>query len=145
MFGIGVERTRSRGYILLTSGSHTTSEVRYVSADHPDDTLRLILPREAGHEYYVEHHGDKFYIRTNENGARNFKLVSAPVGDPRRENWKEVIAHRPGVMLDSVDFFRDFYVISERGNATPRLRVVDSKTGKDVDIRVPEPVYPITP
>src|SRR5436305_1468011 len=144
MFGIGVERTRSRGYILLTSASHTTSEVRYVSADRPEDALHLILPREVGHEYYVEHHGDEFFIRTNENGARNFKLVSAPVGDPRRENWKEVIAHRPGVMLDSVDFFRDFYVISERGNATPRLRVVDIKTGKDVDIRVPEPVYTIS-
>jgi oligopeptidase B len=144
MFGIGVERTRSRGYMLLTSASHTTSEVRYVSADRPEDSMRLILPREAGHEYYVEHHGDEFFIRTNENGARNFKLVSAPVASPGRENWKDVIAHRPGVMLDSVDFFKDFYVISERGNATPRLRVVDIKTGKDVDIRVPEPVYTIS-
>jgi oligopeptidase B len=143
MFGIGIERTRSRGYILLTSASHTTSEVRYVSADHPDDPLRVIEPRRPGHEYYVEHHGDKFYIRTNADGARNFRLVSAPASDPRKENWKEVIPHRPGVMLDSVDFFKDFYVVSERGNATPRLRVFDIKTGKDVDIRVPEPVYTI--
>ncbi|HST52623.1 MAG TPA: S9 family peptidase [Pyrinomonadaceae bacterium] len=144
MFGIEVERTRSRGYILLTSASHTTSEVRYVSADHPGDAMRVVEPREAGHEYYVEHHGDKFYIRTNANGARNFRLVSAPTADPRKENWKEVIAHRPGVMLDSVDFFKDFYVISERGNATPRLRVVDIRTGKDVDIKTPEPVYTIS-
>ncbi len=143
MFGIGVERTRSRGYILLTSASHTTSEVRYVSADHPEGALRVIEPREAGHEYYVEHHGDKFYIRTNAGGARNFRLVSAPASDPRKENWKEVIPHRPGVMLDSVDFFKDFYVVTERGNATPRLRVFDIKTGKDVDIKTPEPVYTI--
>ncbi|PYT03573.1 MAG: oligopeptidase B, partial [Acidobacteria bacterium] len=144
MFGIGVERTRSRGYIFLTSASHTTSEVRYVSADKPTDELKLIQPREAGHEYYAEHHGDRFYIRSNEGGRRNFRLVSAPTADPRKENWKEVIAHRPGVMLDSVDFFKDFYVVYERGNATPVLRVVDIKTGKGVDIKVPEPVYTIS-
>src|SRR5688500_10333205 len=90
MFGIGVERSRSRGYVFLTSASHTTSEVRYLQADKPAESLRVVLPREAGHEYYVEHHGDRFYIRSNEKGARNFKLVAAPASDPRRENWKEV-------------------------------------------------------
>ena len=144
MFGIGVERTRSRGYILLTSASHTTSEVRYVSADRPGDPLRVIEPREAGHEYYAEHHGDRFYIRSNEGGRRNFRLVSAPVSAPGKGNWKEVIPHRAGVMLDSVDFFKDFYVVSERGNATPVLRVVDIKTGRAVDIAVPEPVYTVS-
>jgi oligopeptidase B len=144
MFGLGVERSRSRGYIFLTSASHTTSEVRYVSADSPGAALRLILPREAGLEYYADHHGDKFYIRTNDGGRRNFRLVSAPASDPRRENWKEVIPHRPGVMLGGVEFFRDFYVISERGNATPRLRVVDLKSDKPLDIAVPEPVYTIS-
>src|SRR5205085_9417757 len=117
MFGVGVERTRSRGYVLLTSASHTTSEVRYVSADHPGDAFKVISPREAGREYYADHHGDKFYIRSNDGGRRNFRLVSAPVADPRKGNWKEVIPHRAGVMLDSVDFFKDFYVVSERGNA----------------------------
>ncbi|HYH86604.1 MAG TPA: S9 family peptidase [Pyrinomonadaceae bacterium] len=144
MFGLGVERTRSRGYILLTSGSHTTSEVRYVSADKPNEAMRLVQPREAGHEYYVDHHGDKFYIRSNEGGRRNFRLVSAPVASPGKENWKETIAHRPGVMLSGVELFKDFYVVSERGNATPRLRVFDFKTGKATDIAVPEPVYSIS-
>ncbi|HEX8355554.1 MAG TPA: prolyl oligopeptidase family serine peptidase, partial [Pyrinomonadaceae bacterium] len=137
-------RSRSRGYVFLTSASHTTSEVRYVAADKPSEAFRVILPREAGHEYYADHHGDRFYVRTNERGARNFKLVSAPAADPRRENWKEVIPHRPGVMLGGVEMFRDFYVVSERGNATPALRVVDFKTNKAVDIGVPEPVYNIS-
>jgi oligopeptidase B len=144
MFGIGVERSRSRGYIFLTSGSHTTSEVRYLPADKPSEAFRLILPREAGHEYYADHHGDRFFIRTNENGSRNFKLVTAPASDPRRENWKEVIPHRAGVMLSGVEMFKDFYVINERGNATPRLRIGDYKTGKTTDIPVPEPVYSIS-
>jgi oligopeptidase B len=144
MFHLGVERSRSRGYLFLTSESHTTSEVRSLPADKPAEAWRLLLPREAGHEYYADHHGDRFYIRTNEKGARNFKLVSAPAADPRRENWQEVIPHRPGVMLSSVEFFKDFYVVSERGNATPVLRVVDLKTNKPADITVPEPVYNIS-
>lgn len=144
MFGIGVERSRSHGYIFLTSGSHTTSEVRYLSADKPTEDFRLMLPREAGHEYYVDHHGDTFYIRTNEKGSLNFKLVSAPVADPRRENWKEVIPHRAGVMMGGVELFKDFYVVSERGNATPRVRILDYKSAKATDINVPEPVYSIS-
>jgi oligopeptidase B len=144
MFEIGVERSRSRGYLFLTAASHTTSEVRYLPADRPDAEWRVMRPREAGHEYYADHHGDQFYIRTNEGGARNFKLVSAPAADPRRENWKEVIPHRAGVMLDRVEMFKDFYVVSERGNATPRLRVFDYKTAKATDISVPEPVYTIS-
>ena len=144
MFEIGVERSRSRGYLFLTAASHTTSEVRYLPADRPDAEWRVMRPREAGHEYYADHHGDQFFIRTNEKGARNFKLVSAPASDPRRENWKEVIPHRAGVMLDRVEMFKDFYVVSERGNATPRLRVFDYKTAKATDISVPEPVYTIS-
>jgi oligopeptidase B len=144
MFGIGVERSRSGGYIFLESSSHTTSEMRYLSADKPSESFRLIQPREAGHEYFADHHGDKFYIRTNEGGRRNFRLVSAPVSSPGKENWTEVIPHRPGVMLGSVQFFKDFYVVSERGNATPVLRIVDFKTGKSTDIAVPEPVYSIS-
>ncbi|HEY0173453.1 MAG TPA: S9 family peptidase, partial [Pyrinomonadaceae bacterium] len=143
MFGVNVERSRSRGYLFLTSASHTTSEVRYVPAGKPGEAFRVLLPRDAGHEYYVDHHGDRFYIRSNERGARNFKLVSAPAADPRPENWKEVIPHRPGVMLGGVEMFRDFYVVAERGNATPVLRVFDFKGGKPVDIAVPEPVYHI--
>src|SRR4029079_16613956 len=122
--------SRSRGYLFLTSASHTTSEVRYLPAGKPSEAWRVLLPREPGHEYYVDHHGEQFYIRTNEGGARNFKLVTAPAADPRHENWKEVIPHRAGVMLDRVEMFRDFYVVSERGNATPRLRIFNYKTGK---------------
>jgi oligopeptidase B len=144
MFGIGVERSRSHGYIFLTSGSHTTSEVRYLPADKPSEAFRVILPREAGHEYYADHHGDRFFIRTNEKGALNFKLVTAPANDPRRENWKEVVPHRAGVMLGGVELFKDFYVISERGNATPRLRIGDYKTWKATDVPTAEPVYSIS-
>ena len=61
--------------------SHRTTEVRYASADRPDEPFRVIEPRRAGIEYTVTHHGDRFFITTND-GAPNFRLVSAPVSDP---------------------------------------------------------------
>jgi oligopeptidase B len=100
----------------------------------------MIAPRRKGHEYSVDHHDGKFYIRTNDKG-RNFRLVTAPVSNAAQENWKEVVAHRPGVMLEDVDMFRDFYVLSERESGLQRLRLVDHRTGQGHYLEFPEPVY----
>ena len=63
---------------MLVSASSTTSEARYLSANRPDDSLKLLLPRRENHEYYADHLEDRFYIRTNDQG-KNFRLVTAPV------------------------------------------------------------------
>ena len=97
-FNVGVHRTRSRKYILLEIGSHTTSEMRFLAADQPTGEFKLINPRRQEHEYYVDDHGDQFLIRTNDKG-RNFRLATAPIGDPGEKNWKELVPHRPAVML----------------------------------------------
>lgn len=133
-------RSRSRGAILITSSSATTSEVRYVPADKLSEAPRVIAPRGGEHEYYVDHHGDKFFILTNDKG-RNFRLVTAPVSDPRPENWKEVIAHRPDVMLEDTEMFADFYVVAERDKGLQKLRLTDVKTGRSHFLPFPEPVY----
>ena len=123
-FRVAIERTRSRAFLLLTTESHTASEVRYLPADEPQGAFRRIAEREAEHEYYAEHRGGFFYIRTNSEG-RNFRLVAAPVDDPRRENWREVIAHRTEVMLAGVDAFATHLLLVEREGGLPYLRVVD--------------------
>lgn len=140
LYRAGARRTRSGKMILLVSGSATTREYHYVPADRPADAPKLIVPRKEGHEYYVDHHGERFYIRTNDRG-QNFRLVSAPVSDPKQENWKEVIAHRADVMLEDTDFFKDFYVVSERDNGLTKLRITDFKTGRSHHLPFPEPVY----
>jgi oligopeptidase B len=130
-FRLDVERTRSGGFLLLTIASHTTSEVRFLPATQPDAAFRLIAPREDNHEYYVEHHsgpksdssGDLFYIRTN-SGGRTFRLVTADVGDPRREAWREFIANRPEVMLASAQAFSSHLVLYEREGGLPYLRIM---------------------
>ena len=79
-----------------------------------------MAPRVHDQEYDLDHHGDSFYIRVNDTG-RNFRLVKTPVAAPGRESWKEVVPHRPDVMLEGTDFFQDFYVLSEREHGLPAV------------------------
>jgi oligopeptidase B len=144
LFNIYTSRSRSHSFIFVVSDSFTSSEVRYISASRPNEAYKVVLPREAKHRYYVDHHGDQFYIRTDEN-AKNFRLVSAPANDPQKKNWKEVIPHRTDVMLEDTDFFADFYVVYERENGLQKMRVTDFKTNKTHYVDFPEPVYSAFP
>src|SRR6202166_4380373 len=131
-FRIGVERTRSGSFLLLTSASHTASEVRFLLAKHAGGNFSLIAPREDNHEYYVDHHpgeGDSsdagvFYIRTN-SGGRTFRLMEVSTKEPTRELWREVIPNRPNVMLAGADAFENHLVLLERDGGLPYLRIVD--------------------
>jgi oligopeptidase B len=143
-FNVGAHRTRSRAYLLLDVSSHTTSEVRYLPADQPTGEWKLIDAREQDHEYGVEHHGNRFLIVTNDRG-RNFRLVEAPVMNPTRANWTELVPHRPDVMLGSVIAFADHYVTTEREQALPHLRITDVKTGATHRLAFPEAVYSAFP
>ena len=140
MFRVGVGRTRSGQWLEMYVGSHTTSEAHVLEASNPSGRFRLVAPRIAGQEYYLDHRGDRFWIVTNDRG-RNFRLVTAPVDDPRRENWTEEIGHRDDVLLTGVDMFRDFHVVQERRNGLNELHVVDAVTGARRSIPFPEPVY----
>jgi oligopeptidase B len=133
-------KTRSKAYIFLFSGSHTTTEVRYIPAGEPMAEWKVMEPRKQDVEYYPDHNGNFFYIRVNDTG-RNFRLVKAPVGDPRSQNWQEVVPQRPNVMLDDMDFFQNYYVLGERENGLPQIRVTDLRSGESRRIEFPEPAY----
>lgn len=139
-FRLDIERTRSGAFLLLTIASHTTTEVRFLPANQPLGEFRVIAPREAEHEYHVDHHpnpltrephgvnpndaGGYFFIRTN-SGGRTFRLVSAPVADPQRAKWSEIVPNRPEVMTAGLDVFRSHLVLFEREGGLPYLRIVD--------------------
>jgi oligopeptidase B len=134
-FRIQIERTRSGAFLLLTTASHTTSEVHYLRADQPAGEFRIVAAREDTHEYYVDHHpgseatrGGTFLVRSNSLG-RTFRLLTVPVEDPRREFWREFIPTRPNVMLASVDVFESQLALYEREDGLPFLRVVDLPRG----------------
>lgn len=146
MFRVGVKRSRSGEYLFLTSSSHTASEVRYLAADSPLGEWKLVTPRSAMHEYYLDHHTDHFYILTNSTGI-NFRVVTAPVQNPSSDTWTEVIPHRPEVMLEGVICFRNFVALAEREGGLPHIRVLpisdEAVSGYRLDF--PEPTYSVYP
>ena len=140
LFDIGTQRSRDKAVILLGAFSKTSTEFRYLPADNPSAEWKIIMPRQADHEYDVDHRGDLFYIRTNK-GAKNFRVVTAPVSDPSEKNWKEFVAHRPAIKIEGLDLFADHAVMSEWENGLQQIEIIDFKTNKRHRIEFPEPVY----
>jgi len=139
-FGVYVGRGRSGKFLYMQSGSHTTSEVRYLAADDPMGEWKVVSPRKQDVEYSVDDHIDRFYIRVNDKG-RNFRLVSAPASDPSPANWTEVVPHRADATIEDFDLFANHLVVSERRNGLNEIVVTDLRTGKSHDVAFPEPVY----
>jgi len=140
LFDIGAGRSRDKAVILLGSESKTSTEWLYLPANNPTAELKIISPREADHEYNVDHRGDLFYIRTNK-GAKNFRVVTAPVANPGQANWKELIAHRPQVKIEDLDLFADHLVLSEWEKGLENIEIFDFHTNKAHRVNFPEPVY----
>lgn len=139
---LNVHKTRSEAFILLHLGSKITSEVHFLKADHPLGEFQVIQPRSPGVEYQVEHHGEAFYVVTNQD-ALNFKLMQAPVHAPDQANWQVVIPHREQVLLSSVSAFADHLVIYERENGLPQVRVRHLESGREHYITFPDPTYSV--
>jgi oligopeptidase B len=148
-FFVGVGLTHSERYLLVTSESKMTSEVRFVETDRTTEPLRLVEPRRQGVEYEVEHavsreRGDLFLVLTNADGAEDFALHEVPVAAPAKANWRIVLPHRTGVKLESVEAFATHVVVVERENALERLLVIRVADGGRHVIDQPEPVYSLT-
>jgi oligopeptidase B len=141
LFEVELTKSHSGRYLFITHHSFTSSEVKYLDAGAPDGAWRVIVPRTPDLEYEVEHHDDRFFIRTNADGATNFKIVTAPVSSPGRKSWRDWLPARRDVQVVSVLPFRDHIVVKEQGNALPRLRVVNATTGAMHHLAFPESVY----
>lgn len=121
-FSCVVHKTKSEKYILIHSESTISSEVRFIEASAPDSEFRLLQERIPHLEYAADHYGDHFYIRTNDQ-AQNFKLIKAPISAPGKENWTDVIAHRPEVLLEDFDLFSRYMVTQERSNGLTQIQI----------------------
>ncbi|MCA0238012.1 MAG: S9 family peptidase [Bacteroidetes bacterium] len=135
-----LSKTKSDQYILINCAYTQTVEVLYLDADQPTGTFQSIRPREAGFFYEISHRDDKFLIKTNWN-APNFRLMEAPVSDPRRENWKDVLPHREDVLLDGLTVFKDYLVTAERKGGLSQIHVIRWSDHADHYIEVGEPSY----
>lgn len=143
-FAVTLWRSRSGQYVFRGSFSHTTSEIWFLRADDPDGRWRVVAKRSQDHEYDVAQRGDELWIRTNDRG-RNFRVVRAPIGHPDRGSWVEVVAHSDSVMIESIDVFEDFFVLLEREDGLPHIRVTKFEDGQSHRIPTWEPVYSLHP
>jgi oligopeptidase B len=139
-FTVELTKTSSRAYILINIASSLTSEVRYLSTQEGDGAFQVVLPRVHNVEYDLTHHGDSFFIRTSD-GAKTFRLVEAPIGDPSKKNWKEILAGRPNVTIEDVTAFENYLVTEERDKGLINIRIHSFLTGKDHFVEFPDPVY----
>jgi oligopeptidase B len=142
LFNVGVRRSRSGMYVILTSSSFTSTESWLLDARAPENAPRLVAARAPAVEYDVDHGGDWLYLLTNRDGARDFKVMRAPVAQPSA--WSEWLPARDGTFVEGVDVFRDFVVVSERERGLRRLRVTDLESDSTHYIGFPEPAYGVS-
>jgi oligopeptidase B len=139
LFNVGVRRSRSGAFVFLTSSSFASTETWLLDARAPERAPVLVAPRAPDVEYDVDHGGDWLYLLTNRDGARDFKVMRAPVSHPA--SWTEWLPARDGVFVESVEVFRDFAVVLERAGGLRRLRVTDLASGDSHYVDFPEPAY----
>lgn len=140
-FFLALGRTRSRAFVLINAHDHQTSEFHVLDANNPKAVPRIITPRTTGHEYDVEHHGDRFIITTNSEGAEDFRVVEAPVADPGFANWKELIPHRTGRLIIEVSVTQHHIARLEREDGLPRIVVRRIADGAEHPIAFAEEAY----
>ena len=119
-----VYKTKSKKYIVIGSISTLTSEYQILPADKPNGEFKVFSPRTRGLEYGIAHYQENFYILTNKDDATNFKLMLTSENNTEAEHWKEFIGHRENVLLEEIEIFKDYYVLSERENGLNKMKIV---------------------
>ncbi|TKD66196.1 S9 family peptidase [Flavobacterium sp. ASW18X] len=119
-----VYKTKSRDYIVIGSASTMTTEYRFIKVTEPEADFKVFSPRERGLEYSIYHFKNDFYILTNKDGATNFKLMKAKEGATHFTDWEEFIPHRSDVLLEDIDIFKDYYVLTEREQGLSKMKIV---------------------
>jgi oligopeptidase B len=122
-FGVSVYKTKSKKYLVIGSFSTLTTEYQILKADTPNGDFKIFQPRTRGLEYGISHYESDFYIVSNADGAKNFKLSKTPDSHTQKDYWVDVIPHRESVLLEDIEIFKDFLVISERENGLNQIKI----------------------
>jgi oligopeptidase B len=123
-FSTFIYKSKSKKYLVIGSSSTLTSEYQLLLSSTPDEKFTVFQKRTRGLEYSISHYEDNFYIVTNKDKATNFKLMKTPEDKTAMENWEDLIPHRPDVLLEDIDIFRDYLVVSERSNGLNKIRIM---------------------
>ncbi|ARK13589.1 S9 family peptidase [Fibrella sp. ES10-3-2-2] len=143
-FYMGLYRMKSKKYVTIVSDHNgVTTEYRLLEANNPTGTFSVFYPRERGHEYDLQHIGNKFYVRTNYQ-AQNYRLMEAAdnlATTADRAAWTEVIPNRDDVFLQNMDVFVNHLVLGERKDGLAKLRVINQQTQADEYLQFTDPAY----
>ena len=139
-FYIGVTKSTSGDYLIIWNRSTLANDYHLLKANQPDGDFVRFTPREGEHLYQIEHVDNKFYVLTDWD-APNYRLMEVGEGDTRKQQWQEVIPHREDVLVDDLDVFEKYLVLTEKSNALPKLRVIDRQTRQEHYIEFEEPAY----
>ena len=140
-FYVGVGQTQSGQFIIIDAHDHQTNEAYLIDAERPESAARLIAPRQHGHEYSIEHHGERLIITTNSGGAEDFRICEAPLSTPEPANWREIIAHKPGRLILETVAFKAHLARLEREDGLPRIIVRRFSDGAEHAIAFDEEAY----
>ena len=139
-FFVHIGETQSRAFLLIRAGDHVTSEIRILPAAEPFAEAVVVAPREAGHEYDLDHAGDRLFIRTNDR-HKNFRIVTAPVATPGRAQWQELIGPDDRHYLRGLAAFKDQLVVQERIDGLDQVRIRRHADGEEHYVAFPEASY----
>ncbi|MBK6930186.1 MAG: S9 family peptidase [Saprospirales bacterium] len=137
---LSLGKSKSEQYIFINHGYTDNLETHFLNANNPSGEFQVVRPREKGFFYTLEHHGDKFLIRTNWN-ARNFRLMETPVSQPESQNWTELLPHRTDVLLDGMEVFKDYLAVQERKGGLKQLRIIRWSDRAEHYLDFGEPTY----
>jgi oligopeptidase B len=140
-FNLYSYKSKSGKYIIIVSGKTISDEIRFLNADEPYGDFKIFQKRVDGLEYSIDHLNNKWYVRTNINDSKNFKLMVCDEDKTSSDNWKEFIKHRKNILLEGVEVFNDFFVITERENGQRRFNVISNKDGQSHYIDFEEEVF----
>ncbi|MDN5939737.1 MAG: S9 family peptidase, partial [Salinisphaera sp.] len=140
-FFVGVGETQSERFIVIDAHDHETSEVRLIDSAQPWSAPRVIAPRDPGVEYSLEDDGNTLVILTNADGAEDFKLVTAPLDDPGRANWRDLVAHEPGRLILGHTVLARHHLRMERVDALPRIVITAKADNETHAIEFAEQAY----
>ncbi len=138
-FFVDIDRSTSRDYLIVSTASNITSEVRVLALDVPDSDLVLIAPRRQQHEYDVDHHRDQFVIRTNDQ-HKNFGLVVAPEHSPGIDQWEPLLEPTDDRYVTHVVAFESYIVVAARENGLETIQILDT-AGQRKSIPFSESTY----
>lgn len=140
-FNTFVSKSKSDSYIFIGSFSSLTSEYQFLNAAKPFDDFKLVQKRIEGLEYSVSHFENNFYIYSNANNSKNFKIDVVPISNPSKDNWKPFLPHKEQVLLEDIDLFKNFWVTTERINGLTKIFIRNWKDSNIVEIDMDGETY----